>query len=52
VAGSIEAGQVEPLSLPSELTQITNQREVSIALPSPSIASHQPGDVSPAFDAA
>ena len=35
--------QVEPLSLPSEFTQITNQREVSMALPGPVIASHQPG---------
>jgi hypothetical protein len=43
VAGLIEAGPVEPLQLPSELTQTTNQRSVSIGLPGPSIASHQPG---------
>ena len=43
VAGSIDAGPVEPLQLPSEFTQITNQRSLSIGLPGPSIASHQPG---------
>src|SRR5581483_11597278 len=52
VAGSIDAGQVEPLSLPSEFTQITNQRVVSIALPGPSMPSHQPGEGSSALDAA
>ena len=52
MAGLIERAQVEPLSLPSEFTQITNQREVSIALPGPIIASHQPSDGSSALDAA
>src|SRR5690606_916149 len=42
VAGLMEAGPVEPLQLPSEFTQITNQRLVSMALPGPSIGSHQP----------
>ena len=52
VAGLIDAGPVEPLQLPSVLTQITNQRSVSIGLPGPSIASHQPGSGLPAFAAA
>ncbi|MNV90444.1 hypothetical protein D3C71_1848310 [compost metagenome] len=42
MAGSSDAGPVEPLQLPSELTQMTNQRSVSIGLPGPSIGSHQP----------
>src|SRR6185312_9798564 len=52
VAGSTEAGPVEPLQLPSELTQTTNQRLVSMCLPGPSMSSHQPGVASCAFDAA
>src|SRR5580698_3808858 len=52
VAGSIDAGQVEPLSLPSEFTQITNQRVESMALPGPSMSSHQPGAVSAELEAA
>src|SRR5579871_2543856 len=52
VTGSTDAGPVEPLQLPSELAQITNQRFVSIGLPGPSISSHQPGEGSSAFDAA
>src|SRR5512147_1756474 len=52
VSGSIEAGPVEPLQLPSVLAQITNQRLVSIGLPGPSISSHQPGVGSSALDAA
>ena len=52
VAGSIEAGPVEPLQLPSELTQMTNQRCVSIHLPGPTISSHQPGLGSSADEAA
>ncbi|MNV45053.1 hypothetical protein D3C71_1368380 [compost metagenome] len=43
LAGLIDAGPVEPLQLPSELTQTTNQRSVSIGLPEPIMASHQPG---------
>src|SRR4249919_1813902 len=42
VAGLIEAGPVDPLQLPSEFTQITNQRSLSIGLPGPTIGSHQP----------
>ena len=52
VAGSIDAGPVEPLQLPSELTQTTNQRSVSIGLPGPSIGSHQPGVASSSWLAA
>src|SRR5688572_14219357 len=52
VAGSMEAGPVEPLQLPRELTHTTNQRSVSIGLPGPSIASHQPGAGLPALAAA
>jgi hypothetical protein len=40
------------LQLPSVFTQITNQRSVSIALPGPTMSSHQPGEGSSAFDAA
>src|SRR5688500_13713378 len=43
VAGLIEAGPVEPLQLPNEFTHTTNQQLVSIGLPGPTIASHQPG---------
>ena len=42
VEGLVEAGPVEPLQLPSVFTQMTNQRLVSMDLPGPSIASHQP----------
>src|SRR6185369_13068114 len=52
VAGSIDAGPVEPLQLPSVFAQITNQRFVSIGLPGPIISSHQPGDGSATLDAA
>jgi len=52
VSGLIEAGPVEPLQLPSEFTQITNQRSVSMGLPGPSIASHQPGSGLPSLLAA
>src|SRR6478672_13841455 len=52
VAGSIDAGPVEPLQLPSVFAQITNQRFVSIGLPGPIISSHQPGEGSAALDAA
>src|SRR5512142_964819 len=48
----MDAAHVEPLSLPSEFTQMTNQREVSMALPGPIIASHQPSEGSSALDAA
>lgn len=52
VAGSMLAGPVEPLQLPSELTHTTNQRLVSIGLPGPSIGSHQPAAGLPALAAA
>ena len=52
LAGSGEAGPVEPLQLPSELTQTTNQRRVSMGLPGPSMASHQPGSGLASFEAA
>ena len=47
-----DAGPVEPLQLPSEFTQTTNQRSVSIGLPGPSMASHQPASGLPALIAA
>ena len=50
--GSTDAGPVDPLQLPSEFTQMTNQRFVSMCLPGPSMSSHQPGDGSSAFAAA
>src|SRR6478609_2926236 len=52
VAASIDAGPVEPLQLPRLLTHTTNQRSVSIALPGPTIASHQPASGLPALAAA
>ena len=52
VSGLLDAGPVDPLQLPSEFTQSTNQRSVSIGLPGPSIASHQPGSGLPSLDAA
>ena len=52
VRGSIEAGPDEPNGLPSELTQTTKKRLVSIGLPSPIIGSHQPGFGSAGDDAA
>jgi hypothetical protein len=52
VRGSIEAGPVVPKQLPMELTQMTNQRRVSIGRPGPTISSHQPGEVSSGEDAA
>ena len=52
VRGSIEAGPEEPNGLPSELTQTTKKRRVSIGWPSPIIDSHQPGVGSSAEDAA
>ena len=38
-----EAGPVEPWQLPSEFTQMTKKRSVSMACPGPTISSHQPG---------
>ena len=38
VAGLIDAGPVEPKQLPSEFTQMTNQRLVSMERPGPIIA--------------
>ena len=52
MAGLVDAGPVEPLQLPSEFTQTTNQRSVSIGLPGPTIHSHQPGAGLPALAAA
>ena len=52
VSGLADAGPVLPLQLPSALTQTTNQRSVSMYLPGPTIASHQPGDGSASLDAA
>ena len=48
----MDAGPVEPLQLPSGLTQTTYQRRVSIGLPGPSMASHQPGVASASQEAA
>ena len=42
VLGLMLAGPVEPLQLPSELTQMTKFRSVSIGLPGPIMGSHQP----------
>jgi len=42
VAGSIEAGPEDPKQLPSELTQMTNKRSVSMASPGPTIPCHHP----------
>ena len=52
VAGLIEIGEVEPNGLPSELTQMTKQRRVSIGRPGPIMSSHQPGAGSSVDDAA
>ena len=52
VAGSIEAGLLEPKGLPSELTQTTKNRSVSSALPGPTMRSHQPSDGSSGEEAA
>src|SRR5215469_6261787 len=52
VAGSTEAGPVEPKQLPSELTQMTKKRLLSIASPGPNIPSHQPSLGSSGDDAA
>ena len=50
-AGSTEAAPVEPWQLPSEFTQITWKRSVSMAWPGPTISSHQPGEGSSADEA-
>src|SRR5690348_7709847 len=52
VAGLIDAGPLDPLQLPSEFTQITNQRLLSMALPGPMMSSHQPDESSMALLAA
>ncbi len=52
VAASGVAGPLVPMQLPSTLAQMTWKRSVSIGLPGPSIASHQPGSGLPAFAAA
>src|SRR5438045_3494492 len=50
VAGSIDAGPVEPKQLPRLLTPITKKRAVSIGLPGPTMLSHQPSlSDSPAY---
>ena len=43
VRGLMDAGPLEPKQLPSELTQTTKWRSVSMARPGPIICSHQPG---------
>src|SRR5690348_104540 len=52
VAGLTDAGPLEPLQLPSVFAQITNQRSVSMALPGPTMSSHQPAESSTALLAA
>jgi len=52
VAGSGDAGPVEPKQLPSEFTQMTWKRRVSIGREGPTISSHQPGAGSAGEDAA
>ncbi len=48
----MEAGEVEPNGLPSEFTQTTKYRPVSIGRPGPIMSSHQPGAGSSVEDAA
>ena len=52
VAGSGDAGPVDPKQLPSELIQITKKRRVSIGRDGPTTSSHQPGDGSSGEDVA
>src|SRR5512144_645215 len=52
VRGLIDAGLDEPQGLPTELTQTTKNRSVSIGRPGPIIDSHQPGDASAGDDVA
>src|SRR6185437_1353857 len=52
VAGSAEAGPVDPKQLPRELTQMTKNRSLSIARPDPTIRCHQPSRGSWGEDAA
>ena len=52
VAGSIEAGPVDPKQLPRELTHTTKNRSVSIASPGPTMRCHQPSRGSCCEDAA
>src|SRR5215510_1123046 len=52
VAGLIDAGDVEPNGLPSEFTQITKKRRVSMGRPGPIMSSHQPGAGSSVEEAA
>src|SRR5665213_700787 len=52
VLGLSDAGPVEPKQLPSEFTQMTKKRVVSIASPGPTMPCHQPSLVSPAEEAA
>ena len=42
VSGLVEAGPVVPVQPPTTLAQITKKRSVSIGLPGPTIAVHQP----------
>src|SRR5262245_13715552 len=52
VAGSTDAGPLDPKQLPRELTQMTNQRWVSIGRPGPIMSSHHPGVLSSGDEAA
>ena len=52
VAGSIDAGPVEPKQLPSEFTQMMNQRLLSSGRPGPIMSSHHPGAGSSCDEAA
>ena len=52
VVGLMEIGEVEPNGLPSELTQMTKKRRVSIGRPGPIMSSHQPCDESSVDEAA
>ncbi|MDZ7748730.1 MAG: hypothetical protein U5K43_07695 [Halofilum sp. (in: g-proteobacteria)] len=52
VSGLIDAGPVEPKQLPSEFTQMTKKRSVSIGWPGPIMYSHQPGEGSAGDEAA
>src|SRR6185312_5259152 len=52
VAGSFEAGPVDPKQLPSELTHTTKRSSVSIASPGPTIPCHQPSPGSSGEEAA
>src|SRR5688500_13029131 len=48
----MDTGDVDPKGLPSEFTQMTKKRRVSIGRPGPIMSSHQPGAGSSVDDAA